>query len=221
MKKRMSKWPVLIAYVILFYGIWMLWEFYGKPFISNTITNEYLAQWIKSGLVKNCVWTLPAILLIRHLNVEMYVPLKEMFVIRMQLLKYFPTFLLFTVYLLASAFITTGDLAISETFHPSNLIIVLFVGLTEETVFRGWLLNASVCEKRRWGAVLLNALLFLFIHFPGWIQSGCFVENFQNFGFLSVLILSIIFSWTFIKSKNIWVPILLHMYWDFLMFLFY
>ncbi|MDE6761083.1 MAG: CPBP family intramembrane metalloprotease [Lachnospiraceae bacterium] len=40
-------------------------------------------------------------------------------------------------------------------------------------------------------------------------------------GFLSIIILSIIFSWTFIKSKNIWISILLHMYWDLLMFMFY
>ncbi len=98
------------------------------------------------------------------------------------------------------------------------MIIVLFVGITEEMVFRGWLLNATVSEKKKWMPVIINSLMFLFIHFPKWIHEGCFVENFQNMGFLSIIILSIIFSWTFIKSKNIWISILLHMYWDLLMF---
>ncbi len=221
-KKNTSlKFPMLILYVIIFYSIWTMWEFWGKPFISNAIENEYLSQLIKSGVIKNLVWTLPAILLVNYFQTDMYAGLKTMFTIKIPWIKYLPLFLLFTVYLLVGALLTKGNLAISETFRFPDLIIVLFVGITEEMVFRGWLLNAAVSEKKKWLPVIINSLLFLFIHFPIWIYEGHFVENFQNLGFLSILILSIIFSWTFIKSKNLWIPILLHMYWDLLMFLFY
>ena len=72
-----------------------------------------------------------------------------------------------------------------------------------------------------WYAVLLNAALFLAIHFPIWIYRGQFnnISIMTNNG-IGVILLSIIFSWTFIKSKNIFVPILLHMIWNLFSILF-
>lgn len=216
-----SKLPVLLLYGIAFYGIWILWEFWGKAWIGHTVENEFIAQFLKSGVIKNLVWTLPAVLLVKYFQSDVYVGLKEMFAVKARLLKFLPIFLLLTIWLLGGAILQKGKLAISETFEAGDLIIVLFVGITEEMVFRGWLLNATVCEKKRWLPVGINAILFLFIHFPVWIYEGQFIQNFQTLGFLSILLLSILFSWTFLKSKNLWIPIFLHMYWDLMIFLFY
>ena len=218
---RTVKLPVLILYGIAFYGIWTLWEFWGKAFIGNAIENETIAQFVKSGVIKNLVWTLPAVLLVKYFQDDVYVGLKELLTIKIRWLKYLPIFLLMTIYLLGGMILQNGKIAISETFRFSDLIIVLFVGITEEMVFRGWLLNATVGEKKKWLSVGINAILFLLIHFPVWIYEGQFIGNFQNLGFLSIVLLSVLFSWTFLKSKSIWVPIFLHMYWDLLMFLFY
>ena len=144
-----------------------------------------------------------------------------MFTAKVNLFKYLPIFLCFTVYLLAGALIQNGKITVSESFSGGSLIIVLFVGITEETVFRGWFLNSTVGEKSKWLPVTINALMFLAIHFPKWIHSGSLIDNFKNMSFLGVIILSFIFSYTFIKSKNILVPVFLHMYWDLLMFLLY
>ncbi|MCH5349031.1 MAG: CPBP family intramembrane metalloprotease [Oscillospiraceae bacterium] len=220
-KNNVSKSSALIVYVIIFYSIWTIWEVIIKPFINNTIPNEYISQFIKSGIIKNLVWTLPAILLVNHFKDDVYIGLKDMFTAKVQWLKYISIFIIFTVYLLAGTFLTNGKISISETFKPSSLITVLFVGITEEMVFRGWLLNCMVSEKKKWLPIIINSLMFLLIHFPVWIYEGHFIENFQNLGFLSIIILSIIFGWTFIKSKNILIPIMLHMYWDLLIFLFY
>lgn len=215
------KITVLIVYVIVFYGIWTAWELWAKELITDAVPNTYLSQFIKSGVIKNLVWTLPALLLVKRFESGVYVGAKEMFTTKVNFVKYLPIFLAFTVYLLGGAFLLKGGLAISESFGFEKLIIVLFVGITEETVFRGWLLNAALGEKKKWLPVAVNALMFLLIHFPVWIHEGKFAANFQSFGFLGVLILSVIFSVTFIKSKNIWIPVALHSYWDLLMFLFY
>ncbi len=212
---------VLIAYIVVFYSIWTIWEFLGKPAFSSVIGNEYISQFIKSGVIKNLVWTLPSVLLVYYFKDDAYVGLKDMFTRKVNSLKYLPIFLVFTIYLLVGAVLQKGNLSISETFSADSIIIVLFVGITEEMVFRGWLLNFIVSDSKKWGAVIINSLMFLFIHFPKWIYEGHFIEYFQNLGFLSPIILGIIFCWTFIKSKSIWIPILLHMYWDLLMFLFY
>lgn len=215
------KSPVLIVYVIVFYAVWSAWEFWTKGLITAAVSNAYLSQFIKSGVIKNLVWTVPAVLLVKRFESGVYVGAKEMFTTKVNILKYLPIFLVFTVYLLVGAFLQKGRIAVSEMFGLDKLIIVFFVGITEETVFRGWLLNATLGEKKKWLSVAVNALMFLLIHFPVWIHEGKFAANFQSFGFLSVLILSVIFSVTFIKSKSIWIPVSLHMYWDLLMFLFY
>ena len=62
--------------------------------------------------------------------------------------------------------------------------------------------------------IIINAVMFLLIHFPIWIASGIFIDAFTSLNFLCVPALSIIFSWSFIKSKNIWIPITLHIFKD-------
>lgn len=220
--QRIPKARVLTIYVIVFYAVWTAWEFRVKGLITAAVPNVYLSQFIKSGVIKNLVWTLPAILLVNYFKNDVYIGLKEMFTAKVKPLKYLPIFAVFTVYLLVGAFVQKGGIAVSESFKVYKLITVLFVGITEEMVFRGWLLNAFIGKNgnRKWLAVVAVSVMFLFIHFPVWIHDGVFIENFQSFGFLSVLILSGIFGWTFIKSKNILIPVVLHMYWDLLMFLF-
>ena len=213
----------MIVYIVVFYGLWTVWEFGVKDIISASVKNEYLSQFIKSGVIKNLIWTLPAVLLVKRFDGEVYVGLHEMFTSKVCVWKYLPVFLLFSVYLIGGAALTNGGLAVSGSFGLSKLIVVLFVGITEEMVFRGWLLNAFIGKNgsKKWLAVAANSVMFLLIHFPVWIHRGVFIEEFRRLGFLSILILSGIFGWTFFKSKNIWIPVTLHMYWDLLMFLFF
>lgn len=211
--------PVLIVYVIVFYGIWTVWEFWIKHFIDNSVENELLSQLIKSGLIKNLVWTFPAILLVRLFKSDVYIGLKEMFSAKVNWLKYLPLFIIFTVCILAGSVVRNGRLQISGDFGADKIIIVLFVGLTEEMVFRGWLLNAVFREDKKWPYIIINAVMFLAIHFPTWIYNGVFFGNFASFGFLEILVLSVIFSCTFLKSRSILVPMTLHMYWDLLIFM--
>lgn len=213
--------PVIIFYSLIFYGIWSLWEFLSKGAVGSVVKNEYFCQFIKEGIIKVLIWTVPAVCLARYFKDELYISLKDIFTNRVNILKYIPVFLIFTVYLIAGAFFIKGKLEISSSFHYSYLIDVLFVGITEEMVFRGWLLNVTVSENRKWIPIIINAVMFLLIHFPIWIMSGEFIDAFVSLKFLCVPILSVIFSWMFIKSKSIWIPIALHMYWDLLMLLFY
>ena len=219
--EKKPKIPVIIIYSVLFYGIWTLWELFGRSAVSSFFTNEYLSRFIQEGIIKVLVWVLPAVCLVRYFKDDVYIGLKDMFTNQVKILKYLPVYLGFTVYLIIGAFITKGKLAVSDSFRYSDLIDVLFVGITEEMVFRGWLLNVTVSEKRKWLPIIINALMFLLIHFPIWIANGVLVDVFTSLNFLCVHVLSVIFSLTFIKSKNIWIPITLHMYWDLLMILFY
>lgn len=183
------------------------------------IKNAVLCSFIKSGIIKNLVWTLPAILLIRHFESEVYITLKEMFTTKINWLEYMLIYIIFTVYVLAGSILHHGKPEIALGFGVDKIIIVLFVGLTEEMVFRGCLLNFTIRENRKRPYIIANAIMFLIIHFPKWIFSRALLSSFTNLQFLELMALSIVFSSTFIRSKNILVPISLHMYYDLLVFM--
>ncbi len=222
MLKEKHEGRILVIYSLAFYSIWASFVLCLSPQIT-LLRSDLLAEVIKTAIFKNLVWTIPAIILVKHYNESVLISLKEMFTNKVNWLKYLPIFIVFTVYILIGSFINYGTLAISPSFKYSDLIALLFVGITEEMVFRGWLINASIkgCTKKQtWLLIILNAVMFLLIHMPTWIREGTLISNFANLSFLCILGLSILFSLAFIKSKSILVPISLHMYWDLLMFLF-
>lgn len=218
MNQQKIKPAALVIYTLVFYCIWSLFEFFIKDAVSAAIGNTLIAQFIKTGIIKNLVWTLPAVSLIRFFQNDSYLSLKEMFANKVNVSKYVPLFLAFTAYILLASLLTRGN--ISASIGGNELIILLFVGITEETVFRGWLLNATVTENRKWLSILVNAVMFLLIHFPFWIASGEFANVSVISNSICVLALSVIFSLSFIKSRSLWIPVALHTYWDLLVFLF-
>lgn len=217
-----SNIKVLSVYFVVFYVVWGISTLCVMPII-DLIPNEYIASILKVVILKNLVWTVPAGFLIKKYHDMVEVPLKYMFINRVSWLQYLPIFLIFTAYILIGDFKVNGSIIVSPDFKYTDLIVVLFVGLTEELVFRGWLLNSTIKNKQDdqlYIPILVNALLFLSIHFPRWIADGVFISNFISLGFIQIMILSVIFSYIFIKSRNILIPIALHMYWDLLVFLF-
>ena len=214
-----KKSAVLTVYIILFYGAWTAFELIAKNRLNSAIQNTVLCSFVKSGIIKNLVWTLPAILLIRRFQSEVCITFQEMFTAHIDWLKYMPIYIVLTVYVLAGSILHHGKPEIVSSFGVDKIIIVLFVGLTEEMVFRGWLLNFTIRENKKWLSIIANAILFLAIHFPKWISSGTFLSVFTSLQFLELLALSMIFSFTFLRSRNILVPISLHMYYDLLVFM--
>ncbi len=217
--------PVLAIYYICLLIVWGLYTLLLKPVICSALGEEtFISSFLRSGIIKNLVWTLPAALLITKYRRNCMVSLKDMFTkINPEWKSFLFIFPCFIVFVIVSSIRVHGGLQISESFGVDDIITVLFVGLTEELVFRGWLLNSTIKEdskpKQQYIAIGVNAVLFLCIHFPIWISNGEFVSNFASLGFVSILALSVIFSYAFIKTKNILIPIALHMFWDLLVFM--
>ncbi len=213
---------VLMAYCLVFYTIWALLELQLKLGVDHPYAS-WPEAFLKSGLIKCILWALPVVYLLHRYNDLVAISLKEMFTNKVRWGQYLPLFALFTIYIGIGSLLQHGVVSISPSFSPKDLVMVLFVGITEELVYRGWLLNITVKmfnKARIWLAIAINAVMFLLIHFPIWLSVGEFTNMFTSLGFLSVLALSVIFSVTFLKSRSIWPPIALHMYWDLLMILF-
>ena len=209
---------VIAIYAVIFYAAWALVELVVHPALVKIINSEVTTDIIKEILIKNVLWTLTAILLIKKYKANVRISLEEMFTTKVNWLKFLPVFILFAVYVVGQKYLFTGSIAINEGVNLAEIIMYLFVGLTEEMVFRGWLLNAMSFNRKAVVPVMINAVMFLLIHFPIWIQSGILVSVFTSFGFISILVLSVIFSMSFLRSRSILVPILLHAFWDILLY---
>ncbi|MBQ7004457.1 MAG: CPBP family intramembrane metalloprotease [Oscillospiraceae bacterium] len=218
MKTSKSLHRTLLLYCVLFFGIWAVFELWFRDVLDGWAVSVGVGEWIlqllKSGVIKNLVWTLPAFWLMGHFAEEMHISRKEMLTQKVNWLKWLPWIGLFLLYAAAAAWVNHGRIGLSPEWKPTDLIWIAFVGITEESVFRGWLLNSTVKEGRTWQAVLVNALLFLAIHFPKWISEGIFVYAFTSFGFLEVMALSVLFSWSFLKTRSLAVPVVLHVLYD-------
>jgi len=203
------------VYVIVFFVVWSVRELYVQPAFLSPL-NPVVSELIGAG-IKLLVWTLPAILLIRYFHDDMWVGLKEMFTSKLQWSRDY----LFAVVIIAlmaarpiHALLINGEFGLSPTLVPIRLVgAVVFVGITEEIVFRGFLLNSLLKKMKMPYAIAIDAVLFTLIHYPIWIYNGFELSDFVRSS-VGVVVLSVWFAYSFIKTRNIFVPIALHMVWN-------
>ena len=203
--------------LLLFLLLLLIWGF--REILLRPIMSESLGVWgfqFVETLTKLAVWTIPAVLLISHYENSMSISLKDMLTNKVKLLRYLPVILAIVAYNLIGAYITYGNIAITPPVPIASLFeIVIFVGITEEFVFRGLFLNALLKKMRALWAVIISSVMFVVIHFPLWISESpilnpsLFLQN-----CIGVFAISLIFGWTFVKSKNIFIPIIIHMIWN-------
>ena len=213
-KKKLTAIHISV-YLIIFFAIWSVRELVIQPvFLDsiNPIASELIGQTIKL-----LVWTFPAILLIRYFHNDMWIGLKEMFANKIRWSRDYYILLVVIIIPIAQAiraWLTSGEFGLNPEIAPIRLIgAVLFVGITEEIVFRGFLLNAFLKKMKMEYAIALDAVLFTLIHYPIWIYRGFEVFDIATAS-ISVAVLSVGFAYSFIKTRKILVPIALHMVWN-------
>ncbi|MCM1315055.1 MAG: CPBP family intramembrane metalloprotease [Prevotella sp.] len=206
---------IYILYCLGLFTLWGVLEIVIMPYIEYYSFSDI----IKEVFIKIFVWFIPAVVLQRYFNKFMFVKKEYIFSFKLKSTEFIIILFLFTVFQVISALVQNGGISINDSFRMSDIIIACSVGVSEEMVFRGWLLNSVLNEKNKYTAVIINSLLFLAIHFPVWIREGVFLTYITNGAFLQIIVLSAVFSLTFIRSRNIIIPAILHAYWDFLCFL--
>jgi membrane protease YdiL (CAAX protease family) len=107
--------------------------------------------------------------------------------------------------------VLTGDWHFSLVIGLSQWVnAVVFVGFSEEVVFRGFYLPAFVARFGFARANVLQALLFLGIHLPGWALSG----RLFNHGALqlcaSIAFFGLITGWLLRRTRSLWTCMLFH-----------
>ena len=119
-------------------------------------------------------------------------------------------------------FLLYGGSASSNVSGVINTaIFALLVGIYEEFLCRGWLLNEFLerygeTKKGVWISIIASGIIFGLIHFIN-VSSNGFAGTVTQV--LSASATGILFGFIYYRTKNIWSVVFLHAYWDFMLFL--
>jgi membrane protease YdiL (CAAX protease family) len=117
----------------------------------------------------------------------------------------------FTIVMLGSASIQAGVMPHAPTAGWLVLILTNIVTpVSEEIMFRGFILNKLMDRTRFWRANLISSILFVAIHIPyWWYARGINWGVVYDLG--GVMVLSLILGYFFKKFDSLIPPILAHM----------
>lgn len=214
MKKRIHL--SLIGSVILWAAVTNAWNY--SDFLFRGMPDGWGGYLY--GYLSRLAWSLPFILLIVKNAGRIWLPAKELFALKVHWPSFLLVFAAATGYAVAGMFANHGGIWL----NPHILLVqelpkFLVVGFAEETVYRGWGMNAFSRHMSFGRANLSASLYFVVLHFPSYFIHWYLDGTFALFAMLTqavyVFVLSLIFGWTFKKSQSIWPPMLIHFWCDF------
>lgn len=86
-------------------------------------------------------------------------------------------------------------------------VLMLLVALSEETAYRGFVLgHLQDAKVNRFAALLVSAVLFSLVHAFNW--------HFSYMAFLNLLLAGVMLGASYIYTRNLWFPISLHLFWN-------
>ncbi|MCG7344472.1 CPBP family intramembrane metalloprotease [Sporosarcina sp. ACRSL] len=176
---------------------------------------------ITSATIKIVIWIIPVILLVKIMEKNKpfsYLQLRHSFRKGLKWAGWGSLALIF--YFVINLTVLKNNIDLQIGFNKW-LNTILLVGITEEIVFRGFLLRKLMDSFRFWIANTITALLFVSIHFPIWIYKGLFEFPFILSSIATVFVLSIIFGIVYKKSNSLWSVIIIHSLYNLVVSIFY
>ena len=204
--KHLKIRTVVISYLVFFVG-WTL----RVVCVDLSGMNEFLS-WVIGFLIHVVWWPLFALFLIKRYSNNLNISLKEMITTKPKLKILLPLLVFALVYNIVGFFINSSGYGTKMKLYDL-IVTAATVGIFEESVFRGWFLNAVSTFVSERKANLISSALFVLIHYPGWIFAGYELTTIAITS-LSVYALGLIFGWVFRKNRSIWTGAILHSAWD-------
>ncbi len=223
----------LVLYIILFYAAWTFKEAWLDKVIRGNESLDINIVYMLGGAIKVLLWVAPVFMYLKYLDKES--PLMFLKINRNVTRGLFWGVAICIVYI-GSSLIKGhffGKLSVNLDLGLDRwLNTVILAGLTEEIVFRGFLLQKIetclnscfeiLADKLKpygnfnwdnkedvafWTANVLTSILFIFIHFPRWYfeEEGILLSS-----MISVFILGIAFGYTYKKTGSIWASVIFH-----------
>ena len=103
------------------------------------------------------------------------------------------------------------DLKWNSQFEMASILPIISLAIIEELIFRGIIFQALV---ERFGMITITfifALLFSMAHLAN--------PNFEPIAMLNTFLVSLVFSYSWYHTRGLWLPILLHISWNLMVYL--
>lgn len=109
----------------------------------------------------------------------------------------------------------TNNIEIKESLLKPNigsgiwngLILFIFVGIEEEYLFRGYIMNALSQTGKKWVVLIVSALIFSLAHGLN--------PNVSAIGLFNIFLVGLLFAYMFIQTQSLWMPIGYHITWNY------
>ena len=109
------------------------------------------------------------------------------------------------LYILGCVDIVSVDFSITTLLFWA--VYLLLAAALEELPMRGYMLNNMMCSMNSYLAIGIIGLIFGFIHATG--------QNVSAIGILNCTLLGVMAGLFYIRSENLWMPIMFHAGWNF------
>ena len=211
----------LVVSFFIFYLIWIVRATIFYNAVDLSIESE-TGRLIFSNIIKFLLWVIPAGLYVFYrekqnllINLKITSPInwRGLGIGLAASVLYFVV--VFTVDKLYSNRTLTPLLHASASAWLVTLAQVFFSPISEEILFRGFVLPQLMDRMPFWKANMLQAILFAAMHWPNWI----WVNGFQAWIMVtsvSIFILALFLGWLLRRTNSIWPPILVHIINNFL-----
>ena len=88
-----------------------------------------------------------------------------------------------------------------------SLLLFVVVALNEEILMRGYILNNLMDSMNKYWALLISAMIFSVLHGLN--------PNISFLAIINLMLAGIILGSSYIFTRNLWLPISLHLFWNF------
>ncbi|MEH6942991.1 CPBP family intramembrane glutamic endopeptidase [Bacillus sp. JJ722] len=209
-KVKVNDVKTLLIYLLIFNSVWVFKELWLIQYIDplNEVTSAFL-----NALIKILVWVVPVWLYIKyflHANPIKYLKMNSN--IKKGLFWGIFLSLLLGLYFAFQVYIVNDQSFNFNLSLSSYLNGILLVGITEEIVFRGLILQEINKRLAFWKANIITALLFLIVHYAIWIYEGVFFDLWSH---IYVFLVGLIFGIVYKKTGSFWSVVILHSFHNF------
>lgn len=89
-----------------------------------------------------------------------------------------------------------------------SLGLLLMIALSEELIFRGYVLRNLMKSFNKWIALVISAVLFSIVHYSN--------QGVPAVGIINTFLGGLVLGISFILSRSLWMPIFFHLSWNFI-----
>ncbi|HEU4388609.1 MAG TPA: type II CAAX endopeptidase family protein, partial [Blastocatellia bacterium] len=210
----------LTLFIVIFFAVWAV-RATVLFFIDEKIHSEY-ALFAYSNLIKFLLWVVPAALYIRYVDkrpVMRYLRLTTRPNGRALIYSILIAALYFAATILFETLVSGRNLKSLTAATPVEWLRVLLVvsisPVSEEILFRGFVLSKLNEITGFWKANLVTAALFVFIHWPHWLWRNGFHRSMIQVS-LGIFVLALLLGYLVRLTGSLWPSIATHILNNFL-----